>query len=501
MSEIFISYKSERRLAAEHFAEVLKRYGYSVWFDYELVKGKDFTQQIERRVREAKALVVLWCSHSVSSRWVREEVYLADKLGILIPVMIEPCEIPFGFQLADTIDLTQWDGAPRSHQLDPLIDALEGRIGRAAAQDRRGLIEYEATWRRFGAPVLRSFALGQPVENGADFHPPMSKPVETQSAKPLPQPIAQPAPTYENKAQRLIRTFTGRMYGVNSAAFSPDGCTAFSGSDDDTVNLKLWDVGSGRELRSFAGHSYCVSSVAISPDGRKALSGSVDRTLKLWDLISGRELRCFTGHTRSVSSVALSPDGRAALSGGGSADYSELVLWDVASDRELRWFTGHTRNVSSVAFSPDGRTALSGSWDTSVKLWDIASGRELHTFAGHRDWLNSVAFSPDGRTALSSGHDQTLKLWDLTSGRELRCYTGHASVVSSVAFSPDGRTALSGSWDKTLKLWHIASGRELHTFTDHTDYVNSVAFSPNGRTALSGSNDETLKLWDLTGLV
>ena len=29
MADIFISHKSERRAAAEHFAEVLKRYGYS----------------------------------------------------------------------------------------------------------------------------------------------------------------------------------------------------------------------------------------------------------------------------------------------------------------------------------------------------------------------------------------------------------------------------------------------------------------------------------------
>ena len=243
MSEIFISYKSERRLAAEHFAEVLKRYGYSVWFDYELVKGKDFTQQIERRVREAKALVVLWCSRAVSSRWVREEVYLADKLGILIPVMIEPCEIPFGFQLADTIDLTQWDGAPRSHQLDPLIDALEGRIGRAAVQDRRAPIEYENTWRRFGAPALRSFALGQPIKTERSGLPPAFKPAvapappQARAATPLP---AQPALTYEDQAQRLIRTFTGRKGSVHSVAISPDGRTELSGNADGT--LKLWDI-------------------------------------------------------------------------------------------------------------------------------------------------------------------------------------------------------------------------------------------------------------------
>ena len=116
MSEIFISYKSERRLAAEHFAEVLKRYGYSVWFDYELVKGKDFTQQIERKVREAKALVVLWCSRSVSSRWVREEVYLAGKLGILIPVMIGTMRNPRSASSSPTPSTSRNGTAlPRSH--------------------------------------------------------------------------------------------------------------------------------------------------------------------------------------------------------------------------------------------------------------------------------------------------------------------------------------------------------------------------------------------------
>ena len=103
--------------------------------------------------------MALWCSLSVTSRWVREEVHLAHDLGVLVPVKIELCEIPLGFRLADTIDLSGWDGAPRSPALDPLIDALEGRIGRDAAPDRKALIEYEATWRRFGARTLKDFAL------------------------------------------------------------------------------------------------------------------------------------------------------------------------------------------------------------------------------------------------------------------------------------------------------------------------------------------------------
>jgi hypothetical protein len=68
MADVFISYKSERRPAAEHLAAVLERHGYSIWFDYELIKGRDFGLQISRQVRKAKALVVLWCTRSVESK-------------------------------------------------------------------------------------------------------------------------------------------------------------------------------------------------------------------------------------------------------------------------------------------------------------------------------------------------------------------------------------------------------------------------------------------------
>jgi formylglycine-generating enzyme required for sulfatase activity len=158
MAEVFISYKSERRRAAEHLAAVLERYGYSVWFDYQLIKGRDFGLQIDRRVREAKALVVLWCTKSVSSRWVAEEVDLAHELGILVPVKIESCALSVGFRRQDYIDLSEWDGAPRSHQLDPLIDALEQKVGRAPAPDFKALRDLETTWRRYGALALRDFA-------------------------------------------------------------------------------------------------------------------------------------------------------------------------------------------------------------------------------------------------------------------------------------------------------------------------------------------------------
>ncbi|MFM9942970.1 MAG: SUMF1/EgtB/PvdO family nonheme iron enzyme [Hyphomicrobiaceae bacterium] len=157
--DVFITYKSERRAAAEHLAEIVRLHGYSVWFDYHLVKGRDFGRQIDHRIRSSKALIALWCARAVASEWVHEEVDLAAELGILLPVKIEECSLPAGNRRRDYVDLTAWDGAPRSHSLDPLWESLARLTGRYPTPDYQRLVEYERTWRRFGAPSLRQFAL------------------------------------------------------------------------------------------------------------------------------------------------------------------------------------------------------------------------------------------------------------------------------------------------------------------------------------------------------
>jgi hypothetical protein len=214
MAEVFISYKSERRRAAEHLAAVVERYGYTVWFDYQLIKGRDFGLQIDRKVREAKALVVLWCTRSVESRWVAEEVDLAHELGILVPVKIEPCALAVGFRRQEYIDLSEWDGAPRSHRLDPLIDALEQKTGRPAAPDFKALRDYETTWRRFGALPLRAFA----------FDPP---PTADETDRGLPDRASGQMPNAENPStsvQHSLSALAAQECRQRATAATPAAC-------------------------------------------------------------------------------------------------------------------------------------------------------------------------------------------------------------------------------------------------------------------------------------
>ncbi|MBE9100446.1 nSTAND1 domain-containing NTPase [Vacuolonema iberomarrocanum] len=289
--------------------------------------------------------------------------------------------------------------------------------------------------------------------------------------------------------------FHDHQASVLAVAFSPDGKTIVSGSDDRT--LRLWQLDGTPIGQPFHGHQASVGSVAFSPNGKTIVSGSDDGTVRLWQLDGTPIGQPFYGHEDAVWAIAFSPNGKTIVSG--SADRT-LRLWQLDGTPIDQPFHGHEDYVRSVAFSPNGKTIVSGSYDRTLRLWQLDGTPIGQPFHGHDAFIWSVAFSPDGKTIVSSSDDCTVRLWQLDGTPIGQPFRGHEDYIGSVAFSPDGNTILSGSDDGTVRLWQLDGTPIGQPFYGHEDCIWSVTFSPKEQTIASGSADGTVRLWQLNDI-
>ena len=298
----------------------------------------------------------------------------------------------------------------------------------------------------------------------------------------------------------------GHSSTVTSISISSNSKYMISGSFD--KNIKLWDIKTGKVIRTFRGDKYKVESVAFSPNSKYIISAGL-LTLKLWDMKTAKVLRIFKGHKNIIKSVAFSPDGKYAISG--SKD-STMKLWDIKTGKKVRTFKGDKEEINSVSFGPNGKYVIygskklikgSGDWDDKnnkyigvIKLWDITTGKEIRAFKNLTSIINSVAYSPNGKYAVSGDDDGSMILWNIKTGKKIKIFNNNQEIISSVAFSKNGKYAISGSWDGSIKLWDIKTGKEIKTFNGSADIIFTVAFSPNGKYIVSGTDSGTISLWN-----
>jgi WD40 repeat protein len=181
--------------------------------------------------------------------------------------------------------------------------------------------------------------------------------------------------------------------------FSPDGRWLALGAgnfgslmDKNRIfgTVTLWDM-KKKQQRHFQDRlRYSVFKLAFSPDGRWLAGACGDYQAKndtgeviIWDIGTGKEVFVLKGHSGCVWDVTFSPDGKRLASAGGFAEGQihmrgpgEIKIWDVATGQELLTLRGHSKAVFGVAHSPDDNSLASCDEDGNIRLWgNLAASR------------------------------------------------------------------------------------------------------------------------------
>src|SRR5687768_1471601 len=129
VAKIFLSYAREDAAAAKQLAECIGRAGHEVWWDHHIQGGSRFSTEIDRALKDAEAVVVLWSDASVESAWVQDEAAEGRDSGRLIPVTLSGRKAPLGFRQFQAIDLGNWNGSGQLPRLQELLRAIDETAG------------------------------------------------------------------------------------------------------------------------------------------------------------------------------------------------------------------------------------------------------------------------------------------------------------------------------------------------------------------------------------
>jgi adenylate cyclase len=140
MADVFVSYARPDEGQAERVADALRTAGYRVWRDDELPVHRAYAEVIEERLKDAKAVVVLWSAEAAKSQWVRSEANVARSAGTLIQVTLDGSLPPMPFDEIQCADLKDWDGRTDTagwRKLAGSVATLAGREKESSPAEHR----------------------------------------------------------------------------------------------------------------------------------------------------------------------------------------------------------------------------------------------------------------------------------------------------------------------------------------------------------------------------
>ncbi|NWT65804.1 PWP2 protein, partial [Prunella himalayana] len=215
-------------------------------------------------------------------------------------------------------------------------------------------------------------------------------------------------------------TFTEHNSGVTAVTFTSTGYVVLSASLDGTV--RAFDLHRYRNFRTFTSpRPSQFSCLAVDSSGEIVAAGSQDSfEIFIWSMQSGRLLDVLAGHEGPISSLSFNPM-KCVLA---SASWDKTVkLWDMLDS----WRTKETLIINSdvlvVAFRPDGKELAVAALNGQITFWDHENAVQTGSIEGRHDLqmgrkeldkitakqaakgksFTTLCYSADGQSILAGG--------------------------------------------------------------------------------------------------
>uniref|UniRef100_A0A8C9G8U4 Periodic tryptophan protein 2 homolog n=1 Tax=Pavo cristatus TaxID=9049 RepID=A0A8C9G8U4_PAVCR len=215
-------------------------------------------------------------------------------------------------------------------------------------------------------------------------------------------------------------TFTDHSSGITAVTFTSSGYVILSASLDGTV--RAFDLHRYRNFRTFTSpRPSQFSCLAVDSSGEIVSAGSQDSfEIFIWSMQSGRLLDVLSGHEGPISSLSFNP--MKCVLASGSWDKT-VKLWDMLDS----WRTKETLMLNSdvlvVAFRPDGKELAVSSLNGQITFWDHENAVQVGSIEGRHDLqmgrkeldkitakqsakgksFTTLCYSADGQSILAGG--------------------------------------------------------------------------------------------------